>query len=266
MTKVEIHTTKDYFLFSKRENVSKRLVNELVKEIKRDNYLPYCPIVVSNDFYILDGNKRYSACIELGQPIYYVVREDISCGGTQVDQTVVNCNLHKYYEQWISQWQDSEIKETLMTYKNNDEYYKFFEFLNDFNYLQPNRIGFRRAVLVYTSLQTSKYVDFHKGTMVGDDVCWNVFKVIFDKCGLTFDTLVDNFIGGIIKYIKHHDNVNGDKIANWVQQHNSAKKRNEIAKRLGKNETNQISWTDLSKILEEDISYEEKQPNQTNES
>ena len=44
------------------------------------NLFPYCPVIVNRDngkFLIIDGQHRFTASMELGYPVYYVVAEDI---------------------------------------------------------------------------------------------------------------------------------------------------------------------------------------------
>lgn len=53
-----------------------RASRRLIKSIRAIDLTPYVPIIVTKDFYIIDGQHRFVACQELGLPIYYVVVPD----------------------------------------------------------------------------------------------------------------------------------------------------------------------------------------------
>lgn len=71
---MEIKVTRDYSLFKKLDgnrDVEKK--NALIKSIKELDLTMYSPIIVSDDFRIVDGQHRFEACKELNLPIYFVV-------------------------------------------------------------------------------------------------------------------------------------------------------------------------------------------------
>lgn len=71
---MEIKVTNDYTLFKKLEgNRDVRKKNALVRSIKEMDLTMYSPIIVSEDFRIIDGQHRFEACKELGLPIYFLV-------------------------------------------------------------------------------------------------------------------------------------------------------------------------------------------------
>lgn len=71
---MEIKKTTDYTLFRKLEgNRDVRKKNALVKSITEMDLTMYSPIIVSEDFRIVDGQHRFEACKELGLPIYFLV-------------------------------------------------------------------------------------------------------------------------------------------------------------------------------------------------
>lgn len=71
---MEIKKTTDYTLFKKLEgNRDVRKKNALVKSITEMDLTMYSPIIVSEDFRIVDGQHRFEACKELGLPIYFLV-------------------------------------------------------------------------------------------------------------------------------------------------------------------------------------------------
>ena len=71
---MEIKVTRDYSLFKKLDgNRDVRKKNALVKSIKEFDLTMYSPIIVSDDFRIVDGQHRFEACKELNLPIYFIV-------------------------------------------------------------------------------------------------------------------------------------------------------------------------------------------------
>lgn len=69
-----IHTTTNYDLFRFHEQNRKAGSNrQLPKLIEELDLTPYVPIVVDEDFYIVDGQNRFLACKALGKPVYYVI-------------------------------------------------------------------------------------------------------------------------------------------------------------------------------------------------
>lgn len=71
-----IHVTRDYNMFkfhkqNRRVGSNKRIKNS----ITRIDLTPYVPVIVDNDYYIIDGQNRFVACKELNKPVYYVVMD-----------------------------------------------------------------------------------------------------------------------------------------------------------------------------------------------
>src|ERR1700727_1121574 len=40
-----------------------------------ESWMRSCPIIVNEDFYIIDGQHRFAACKKMHLPIYYTIRE-----------------------------------------------------------------------------------------------------------------------------------------------------------------------------------------------
>ncbi|MCI6672407.1 MAG: ParB/RepB/Spo0J family partition protein [Prevotella sp.] len=91
---MEIKVTRDYSLFKKLEgNRSVKKRNALVKSIKEFDLTRYSPIIVSDDFRIVDGQHRFEACKELDLPIYFVVMPSDNAEKAMIV-------LNKYQSQW----------------------------------------------------------------------------------------------------------------------------------------------------------------------
>lgn len=78
----KIRSTTDYRLF-KFISGNRRVDHaERIEKSIRQIGLLVSPIVVNQRFEIVDGQNRFTACKNLGLPIYYVVQEDI--GGNEI--------------------------------------------------------------------------------------------------------------------------------------------------------------------------------------
>lgn len=74
-----IHNTKNYAKFNLLKNnrrVMQRQVENIKKSIEAFGYKEYRPVIVDEDFNIIDGQHRFKACQELKLPIYYSVETD----------------------------------------------------------------------------------------------------------------------------------------------------------------------------------------------
>lgn len=72
----KIEETKDYSLFKKQANnrpVSISKVNELVNSFKQKVLID--PIIVNENFEVIDGQHRLQACIQLNIPVKYLINE-----------------------------------------------------------------------------------------------------------------------------------------------------------------------------------------------
>ena len=82
---MQILKTTDYSIFNTivdNRKISKRKVEWIKTDVQNGlNLFPYCPIIVSGNLgephNIIDGQHRFTASVELKQPIYYVVAHDI---------------------------------------------------------------------------------------------------------------------------------------------------------------------------------------------
>lgn len=96
---MEIKKTLDYSLFKKLDgnrDIKKR--NVLVKSIEELDLTKYSPIIVSEDFRIVDGQHRFDACQQLGKPIYFVVMPS-----EFAERAMILFNRHQ------SQWRTEEF-------------------------------------------------------------------------------------------------------------------------------------------------------------
>lgn len=129
---MEIQKTTDYKLFKKLDgNRDVKRTNALVKSILEFDLTMYSPIIVSEDFRIIDGQHRFAACRELGLPIYYIVMCD-----NNVEKAMIVLNKCQ------SQWRNSEFFQYNVQ-KKGGVYAELKE------YIDKNKINLSYAVILF---------------------------------------------------------------------------------------------------------------------
>lgn len=92
---VNIQQTQNYNQFKHFPSNRPVIANALVKSIKEKNLLSSRPILVTEDFYIVDGQHRLAAARILNVPIYYTVDKKL----TEDDIARLNANQKKWSAQ-----------------------------------------------------------------------------------------------------------------------------------------------------------------------
>lgn len=75
---VQIHKTIDYSLFSFAEfnrAITDVTVRKLIIESNKEDNFKYFPILIDNNYKIIDGQHRFIACTKLNKPIYYIIKD-----------------------------------------------------------------------------------------------------------------------------------------------------------------------------------------------
>lgn len=95
----EVFETKNYSQFKYikyNRNVNKRNVKKIMNSIIK--YGLISPIIVSEDGYIIDGQHRLAALIELDMPVWYVVSKNVK---ENVVQEVNGCRKNWTSKDWV---------------------------------------------------------------------------------------------------------------------------------------------------------------------
>tara|TARA_R110002126_G_scaffold56834_1_gene151455 strand:- start:1033 stop:1770 length:738 start_codon:yes stop_codon:yes gene_type:complete len=102
-SELTIKKTKDYFLFNQlKGNRSVNIINKnrLIKSFKK-RYL-VCPIIVNENFEIIDGQHRFEAAKELNLPIFYFVVPSYGVEEVQVlNSNQKNWSTDDYVEGYV---------------------------------------------------------------------------------------------------------------------------------------------------------------------
>lgn len=109
----KIHSTTDYGKFSYikgNRGIKKNHLSRLRRSISEKNLLEYNPIIVNENFQIIDGQHRFESAKSSNEPIYYVVGnglgfDDVVRLNTNVKDWGINDYLNSYcdlgYEEYI---------------------------------------------------------------------------------------------------------------------------------------------------------------------
>lgn len=94
-TNLTIYETNQYDIFKiLRHNRDLTKCKKLEKMIKKNNYLPYIPIIVSADFEVIDGQHRLEVAKKNNLPIYYIMNQSARPGDiSDINQSTNNWKL-----------------------------------------------------------------------------------------------------------------------------------------------------------------------------
>jgi len=90
--KLEVKQTTDYGKFKSvtgNRFIKNRHVEKLSKSILEKNLLPYQPVIVTRDMFIIDGQHRIEAAKKLDIPIYYTIVPELKLNDIQM----LNANM-----------------------------------------------------------------------------------------------------------------------------------------------------------------------------
>ena len=143
----EIYKSCDYDKF-KFLDYNRAVINarKLEKSIKEIDITDCCPIVVTKDFYIIDGQHRFSICKKLGRPIYYVIFSG------DAERAMVNLNVNATIwrqQEWFEYYCGKQVPVYLA--------------LRDFMEQYP-KMGISNAILIFSGGRTGAS-EFKKGKL-----------------------------------------------------------------------------------------------------
>lgn len=101
---IKVYVTKDYSIFrylNGNRAVMPRHVDEIVDSIKKNGYYPV-PILVDNNYTIVDGQHRFAAVKQLNLPVYYVKNGFIDNDCIELNTNSKNWNVIDYIKFYAS--------------------------------------------------------------------------------------------------------------------------------------------------------------------
>ena len=101
---IKVYVTDDYSIFNQlngNRKVMPRHVNEIVNSIKKNGYYPV-PILVDDDYNVIDGQHRLEALKQLNLPVYYVKNGFIDNDCIELNASSKNWNVIDYVKFYAS--------------------------------------------------------------------------------------------------------------------------------------------------------------------
>lgn len=110
-----IEQTKEYKMFknlsyNRKNGVNKKKLKELIDSIREQNYLHLHPIIVDENFNVIDGQHRLAAAEKLDAFVYYIQEKKIN------EKHVMNANIAQ------SSWSVEDIINYYSVKENIDSY------------------------------------------------------------------------------------------------------------------------------------------------
>lgn len=114
-TEKKIFSTKDYkifkFLPKGNRKPSVRQVNRIVFSVNRKDLLEDFPIIVTEDFFVLDGQGRVEACKKLNVPVWYKITTDMNVDDIPlINSTRTSWTMQDYFNKYLDQNNPNYIK------------------------------------------------------------------------------------------------------------------------------------------------------------
>lgn len=133
-----IFETSDYDKFkimAGNRNINLSSVKKIEESIAKNGF-KMCPILVNENFEIVDGQHRFTALKDLGLPIYYVIENGLNIE----DCKILNLN--------VKNWSMTDF---LKSYSdmNNDEYVKLSNFVSE------NKLSINNAMIAFSKSLSS---------------------------------------------------------------------------------------------------------------
>lgn len=161
-----------------------RNTRKLEKSIKEIDVTDCCPIVVTKDFHIIDGQHRFTICKDMGRPIYYVVFNG------DAEQAMVNLNIS------ASVWRQEEW----LTYYCGKSYGSYLS-LREFMHRYP-KLGISNAILLFSAGRTNSK-DFKKGRLADNNPRKEEVVEFLYNCNVPF-AFNRPFVNAAMNFILSH--------------------------------------------------------------
>lgn len=184
---MRIRKTYNYAMFRKMQcNRDVKGVKTLQENIETFDLTPYVPIIVSEDYEIIDGQHRFEACETLGKPIYYIVYK----GEYSPEQAMIALNtVTKVWRQ--EEWFQYYVK------TGNENYVKLKEMSDKFD------LGISNNILLFSNGKTNA-VTFKRGKLLDDSRYYEAVYDFVKDLQVPFRTY-RQFIAAVLRFIEKYE-------------------------------------------------------------
>lgn len=184
---MRIRMTYNYAMFRKMKcNRDVRNVKYLQGNIEAFDLTPYVPIIVSEDYGIIDGQHRFEACEALGKPIYYIVYE----GEYSPEQAMIALNtVTRVWRQ--EEWFQYYVKTGV------ENYVKLKGMADKFD------LGISNNILLFSNGRTNAAA-FKRGNLVDDSKYYEVVYDFVNGLQVPFRTYRP-FVAAVLRFIEKYE-------------------------------------------------------------
>lgn len=102
---VTVYKTQDYGRFSldpANRPIMPNHVSRMAKAMEANNWLKVCPIIVSSNYVIHDGQHRYRAAVMAGVEVYYIIADDIDIRDVaQMNRLTESWDVYDWLNYWV---------------------------------------------------------------------------------------------------------------------------------------------------------------------
>lgn len=143
----DILKTLDFSLFKfrkdNRQEINENHVKKLIESIKNRNLLEFRPIIINNDYEVMDGQHRLMAAKSLGVDIYYKIEKKIK------PEDMIQLNLSKSWS--MNDYLNFYIQ------RNFDDYVALY------NFMKKNNLSLSIALSIVCGKSSKVYSNFKNG-------------------------------------------------------------------------------------------------------
>lgn len=203
-----IFKTKDYDKFSflkENRRINARNYSQLVNSMKEEQLV--IPVTVNGNMQIIDGQHRFTACKELGLPVYYYMEEDYGIEQVQRANMVgTNWNKKDFLNMFIAQ--------------QKEVYIEFMGLIERYGISINNLIKLFAKVQKETQSRLGKDFESGRFTLKGSDVAVD-FLIALEDFDFFDDYKSVSFVTAFIDLYFHPD-YNHETMRNRLVRRSSA--------------------------------------------
>ena len=168
--------TREYSRFKYKpgnRNLSNNHIKYLKDVITKHGYLESCPIIVNENYEIIDGQHRFEACKQMGLPILYVVQKSVA------DDLLIDLNITQ------KKWTTADYVSYYAVEKANPNYIRLAKLMQDtkLDVVTILCLAFNRDI------GGNFLTRVKKGELVLDGTNYHSAKVLYDNIKMLAETL-----------------------------------------------------------------------------
>lgn len=205
-SEVIVYKTRDYSRFSfdpANRPIIQNHVAQMAEDMRANNWLVVCPIIVSSAYVVHDGQHRLEAAKQAEVEVYYIIADDVDIRAVaQMNRLTQSWTVYDWLNYWV-------------VYGENENYILLQEYLEAFPL-----ISLSAAMFICTNTrQFGLYKVFRQGmwqfgdTFVANEV-GEIMNIVADKLGKK----LNQSFSRAIKRIVEHPEYDGERMRQKLAQ------------------------------------------------